>query len=137
MSRSVCANRSSIVLMSFEKKPISISCPSVLQLLGACSCWVRGRVPTKSLRARLYALDGNVRSGCQFRKARSHRVGRVWNSEAHSTPRLILRCVPDCSQSRMTAEGANHKHESEMNWISYKQGSSSLPRQPGSVLVLR
>jgi hypothetical protein len=30
----------------------------------------------------------------------------------------------------MTAEGANHKHESEMNGISYKQGSSSLPRQP-------
>jgi len=36
----------------------------------------------------------------------------------------------------MTDEGANHKHESEMNRISYKQGLSSLPRQPGSLLAL-
>jgi hypothetical protein len=32
-------------------------------------------------------LDGNVRSGCQFRKEWSNRVGRVWNSEAHSSMR--------------------------------------------------
>jgi hypothetical protein len=32
-------------------------------------------------------LDGNVRSGCQFRKTRSNRVGQAWNSEAHSSMR--------------------------------------------------